>query len=75
VHCGRAPLQDALVPFSVVTGHLKAADAWANFVALVFDPANRSALADLIVVLQSIASRDPVARVVVSAAGAGTEAL
>jgi hypothetical protein len=60
---------DALVPLSVVAERLKAAGVWEAIVALVFDPANRAALADLIMVQQGIAPNDPVARALVSAAG------
>jgi hypothetical protein len=49
---------------------LKAAGVWEAIVALVLDPANRSALADLIMVQQGIAPNDPVARALISAAGA-----
>jgi hypothetical protein len=48
-----------LVPRSVVAERLKAAGCWEAAVALVFDPANRSALADLIMVQQGIAPGDP----------------
>jgi hypothetical protein len=65
-----APPADALVPLSVVAERLKAAGVWEAIVALVFDPANRSALADLIMVQQGIAPNDPVARALITAAGA-----
>jgi hypothetical protein len=65
-----APPPDALAPLSVVAERLKAAAVWEVIVALVFDPANRSALADLIMVQQGIAPNDPVARALTSAAGA-----
>ena len=68
-----APPPDALVPLSVVAERLKAAGVWEAIVALVFDPANRSALADLIMVQQGIAANDPVARALISAAGADPE--
>jgi hypothetical protein len=58
-----APPPDALVPLSVVAERRKAAGVWEAIVALVFDPANRSAPADPIIVQQSIAPNDPVARV------------
>jgi hypothetical protein len=64
------PPPDALVPLSVVAERLKAAGVWEPIVALVFDPANRSALADLIMVQQGIAPNDVVARALISAAGA-----
>ncbi len=41
--------------------------------SLVFDPANRSALADLIMVQQGIAPNDPAARALIGATGAGSE--
>jgi len=41
----------------------------------VFDPANRAALADLIMVQQGIAPGDHVARAVISAAGADPDAV
>jgi len=65
-----APPQDALVPLSVVAERLKAAGAWEAIVAIVFDPANRTALADLIMVQQGIAPNDPIASALISAAGA-----
>ncbi|WP_291295407.1 hypothetical protein [Elioraea sp.] len=68
-----APPPDALVPLSVVAERLKAAGVWEAIVALVFDPTNRSALADLIMVQQGIAPNDPVARALISAAGADPE--
>jgi hypothetical protein len=68
-----APPPDALVPLSVVAERLKAAGVWEAIVELVFDPANRSALADLIMVQQGIAPNDPVARALISAAGADPE--
>jgi hypothetical protein len=61
---------DALVPHSVAAERLKAAGVWDAIVALVFDPANRSALADLIMVQQGITPNDPVAWALISAAGA-----
>jgi hypothetical protein len=63
------PPPDALVPLSVVAERLKAAGVWEAIVALVFDPANRAALADLIMVQQGIAPSDSVARALISAAG------
>ncbi|WP_291297722.1 hypothetical protein [Elioraea sp.] len=44
-----APPPDALVPLSAVAERLKAAGVWEAIVALVFDPPNRSALADFMV--------------------------
>jgi hypothetical protein len=64
---------DSLVPLSVVAERLKAAGCWEAAVALVFDPANRSALADLIMVQQGIAPGDPQARALVAAAGANPD--
>jgi hypothetical protein len=64
------PPPDGLVPLSVVAERLKAAGVWEAIVAIVFDPANRAALADLIMVQQGIAPNDPVARALISAAGA-----
>lgn len=64
-----APSPDALVPLSVVAERLKIAGVWEAIVTLVFDPANRSALADLIMAQQGIAPSDPVARALISAAG------
>jgi hypothetical protein len=66
-------LPDAIMPLSVVAERLKTAGAWKAIVALVFDPANRAALADLIMVQQGIAPNDPVARALVSTAGADPE--
>jgi hypothetical protein len=68
-----APPPDVLVPLSVVAERLKAAGVWEAIVALVFDPANRPALADLVMVQQGIAPNDPVARALISAAGADPE--
>lgn len=61
------------MPLSVVAERLKAAGVWEAIVALVFDPANRSALADLIMVQKGIAPNDPVERALISAAGADPE--
>lgn len=66
---------DTLVPLSVVAARLKAAGRWEAAVALVFDPANRSALADLIMVQQGIAPTDLRARALITAAGADPEAI
>jgi hypothetical protein len=66
---------DTLVPLSVVAERLKAAGCWEAAVALVFDAANRSALADLIMVQQGIAPDDPQARGLIAAAGADPEAI
>ena len=69
-----APPPDALVPLSVVAEGLKAVGVWDAIVALVFDPANRAPLADVIMVQQGIAApNDPVAQVLISAAGADPE--
>ncbi len=70
-----APPDDTLVPLSVVAERLKAAGCWEASVALVFDPANRSALADLIMVQQGIAPTDLRARALITAAGADPEAI
>jgi hypothetical protein len=67
------PPPDALVTLSVVAERLKAAGVRDAIVVLVFDPGNRSALADLIMVQQGIAPNDPVARALISAAGADPE--
>jgi hypothetical protein len=62
-HTGRARLQ----------GHDLAGGSVDGTVALVSDPANRSALADLIMVQHGIAPNDPFARALISAAGADPE--
>jgi hypothetical protein len=67
------PAPDRLVPLSVVAERLKAAGRWEAAVALVFDPANRAALADLIMVQQGIAPTDLRARALIAAAGADPE--
>lgn len=43
------PPPDALAPLSVVAERLKAAAAWEAIFTIVFDPANRFALAGLII--------------------------
>ncbi|WP_144185819.1 hypothetical protein [Elioraea rosea] len=69
------PPPDALVPLSLLPERLNTAGVWEAIVALVFDPANRSALADRVMVQQSIAPNDPVARALISAARAHPEAV
>ncbi len=64
---------DTLVPLSVVAARLKAAGAWDAVVGLVFEPTNRGALADLIMVQQGIAPGDPQARALIAAAGANPD--
>ncbi len=64
---------DRLVPLSVVAARLKAAGAWDAVVGLAFEPANRGALADLIMVQQGIAPGDPQARALIGAAGANPD--